>query len=178
MRLMMKQFLTLFVAFAALAATPVCAGGETDWRTITVEEGGFAVSMPGDPEHNVTQDETPQLGKIEVHTIRLRGAPTTYMVGYVAYASSVPMDPLAEIESNRDHFVQGVKARLIEQHAIGLEGGSGIEFTAENASYQIKSRVYFRNNRTYQLIAAVKKGEQDAAAVERFLGSLRLLGKP
>jgi hypothetical protein len=172
---MIKHFLTLFVAFAAFAAPAANAAEETDWRTITVEDAAFTVSMPGEPEHNVTQDETPQLGKIEVHTIRLRGTPTTYMVGYVAYASNVPMDPHAEMESNRDHFVQGVGARVIEQHDIGLEGGAGIEFTAESATYRIKSRVYFRNNRSYQLIAAVRKGEQDAASVERFLGSLRLL---
>jgi len=174
----MKHLLRLIATVATLAAFSAGSADEADWRTITVEDGAFTVSMPGEPEHNVTRDETPQLGKIEVRTIRYRGTPTTYLVGYVAYASTVPMDPRAEMESNRDHFVQGVGARVIEQHDIGLEGGSGIEFTAESAGYQIKSRVYFRNNRTYQLIAAVKKGEQDTAAVERFLGSLRLLGKP
>ncbi|MGH8632394.1 MAG: hypothetical protein ACREU7_16720 [Burkholderiales bacterium] len=174
----MKTTRRLIAALAASLALSAAAAEDGEWRTITVDSGSFSISMPGEPEHNVTRDETPQLGKIEVHTIRYRGTPTTYLVGYVSYASDVPMDPRTEMESNRDHFIQGVGAKVIEQHDIGLEGGTGIEFTAESAGYQIKSRVYFRNNRSYQLIAAVRKGEQDTAAVERFLGSLRLLGKP
>lgn len=173
----MRAFARIVAILAALAATPAHAVDEADWRTITVEDGAFTVSMPGEPEHDIARDETPQLGKIEVHTIRYRGKLTIYMVGYVAYGSTAPMDPRAEMESNRDHFVQGVGAKLIEQHDIRLEGDAGIEFTAESASHQIRSRVYFRNNRSYQLVAAVRKGEQDAAAVERFLGSLRWLEK-
>jgi hypothetical protein len=163
---------------AALATMGVATAQPADWETVIVEEGSFTVSMPGRPEHDVMRDETPQLGKVEVHTLRYRDAATTFMVGFVAYESAVAMDARAEIESNRDHLVRGVKATVLEQRDIGFEGGSGIEFTAESTAYRIKSRVYFRDNRSYQLIAAVRKGEQDAAAVERFLGSLRLLQKP
>jgi len=175
---MMKFLRKSIAVIAALIAMAAGAAEPGDWRTVTVEEGSFSVSMPGQPEHDVMRDETPQLGKVEVHTIRYRGAATIFLVGYVAYASTVPMDPRAEMESNRDHFVQGVSAKVVEQHDIGFEGGSGIEFTAESAAYQIKSRVYFRDNRSYQLITAVRKGEQDADSVERFLSSLRLPGKP
>lgn len=173
------EFLRKSIVIAASAAAMSVAGAQpADWETVIVEEASFSVSMPGRPEHDVMRDETPQLGKVEVHTLRYRGTATTFMVGFAAYASAVAMDPRAEIESNRDHLVQGVKATLLEQRDIGFEGGSGIEFTAESAAYRIKSRVFFRGNRSYQLIAAVRKGEQDAAAVERFLGSLRLLEKP
>ena len=174
---MLKHLQLLLAAAAASLALSVGAG-EGDWRTITADDGTFTVSMPGEPEHDVMRDDSPQLGRIEVHTFRVRGTPTTYLVGYVAYASEVPMDPRAELESNRDHFIQGVGATVTEQHDIAFEGGTGIEFSAQSAGHEIKSRVYFRENRTYQLIAAVRKGERDAAAVERFLGSLRLLGKP
>jgi hypothetical protein len=174
----MKAVQRLLAALAVSAAFSAGAAEQGDWRTITVEDGAFSVSMPGQPEHDVMRDETPQLGKVEVHTIRLRGTPTVYLVGYVAYASNVPMDARAELESNRDHFVQGVGGKVLEQRDIGLEGATGIEFTAESPAFQIKSRVYFRNNRSYQLIAAVKNGAQDAAAVERFLGSLQFSAKP
>lgn len=173
----MKLLRKSIAVIAALIAMAAGAAEPGDWRTVTVEEGSFSVSMPGQPEHDLMRDETPQLGKVEVHTIRYRGAATMFLVGYVAYASTVPMDSRAEMESNRDHFVQGVGARVVEQHNIAFEGGSGIEFTAESANYRIKSRVYFRDNRSYQLIAAVPNGQTDAEAVERFLGSLKLLAK-
>jgi hypothetical protein len=172
----MKIFRKWVAAVGALAA--MCAGADAgDWPIITVNEGSFSVSMPGEPEHDIMRNETPQLGQIEVHTLRYRAVPTTFLVGYVAYLSTVPMDPRTEMESNRDHFLQGVGGQVTEQHDISLEGATGIEFTAESAAYRIRSRVYFRDNRSYQLIAAVRKGEQDSASVERFLGSLKLKGK-
>jgi hypothetical protein len=78
------------------------------------------------------------------------------------------------MEMNRDNFVQGVRATLVDSRAVTVDGFRVIEFTAETAERIYKSRIYIVGRRPYQIVIGSLKGEDDSVSVNRFLNSFKV----
>ena len=75
---------------------------------------------------------------------------------------------------NRDNFINGVKATLINNKTVTLDGYQAIEFTAETSQTLFKSRVYMVGRRPYQLVSATAKGVDDSINIDRFFNSFKV----
>jgi hypothetical protein len=152
-------------------ATPVVK--EAPWATFTSEAGRFSVLMPGTPTDKIaTVDSEP--GPYTTHNMTLRNPKNVFLIGWVDYDPSFNFDRQSEMEMNRDNFVQGVRATLVDSRAVTVDGFRVIEFTAETAERIYRSRIYIVGRRPYQIVIGSLKGEDDSVSVNRFLNSFKV----
>ncbi|HXC72376.1 MAG TPA: hypothetical protein VN644_20480 [Pyrinomonadaceae bacterium] len=192
----MKRFLALFITTLTLSlsvaaqehsrppksTTPPRApnapasvpdASASGWVRITNDEGRFSVLMPGTPEDKV--ETTPsEHGPYTTHLSILRQTDTVFLIGWVDYDPSFNFNRTAELEANRDNFVKGVNARLLETRSTRIDGFAAIEFTAENENRVFKSRVYMVGRRPYQLVIGSPKGSDDSVIINRFFNSFKV----
>ena len=143
------------------------------WTKFTSEEGRFSVLMPGTPEDKV--ETTPSdHGPYTTHLLILRQPRNVFLIGWVDYDPSFNFNRQTELEMNRDNFVKGVNARLIETRATRIDGYPALEFTAENANRIFRSRVYMVGRRPYQLVIGSPKGIDDTVNINRFFNSFKI----
>jgi len=192
----MKRFLavfitTLFLAIAAAAqehsprpsrpapSTPSAPPRTTPtvaapaWVKFISEEGAFSVLMPGTPKETVETSPSDH-GPYTTHIVVLREDPNVFMVGWVDYDPSFNFNRVAELEANRDNFVSGTKATLVETRSATIYGYPAIEFTAENADRVFKSRVVMVGRRPYQIVIGSPKELDDSANIKRFFDSFKV----
>ncbi len=96
------------------------------------------------------------------------------MVGWVDYAPNFNFNATAELDMNRENFIKGVKATLIDNKSVTLDGYQAIEFTAQSAEQIYKSRVYMVGRRPYQILTGTPKGVDDSVNINRFLNSFKV----
>jgi len=97
-----------------------------------------------------------------------------FLVGWVDYDPSFNFSVQSELEANRDNFVKGVKATLLNTSRIALDGNPGLEFTADTQHMFYKSRVYIIGRRPLLLIAGTNSGMDDGPNVARFFSSFQI----
>ena len=129
-------------------------------------ESGFSIMMPGKAEEELQRSDD-----FTLHLYSVSTPAGIYMASYGDYAPRINLDPDGELAANRDNFLKGLNARLIETRNITLNGYKGLEFTGENDTTFFKSRVYINGNRVYQFMTAVDTGKDDSANVNRFFAS-------
>jgi hypothetical protein len=115
--------------------------------------------------------------KVGTYTVSIFQGTTgsvTYVIAWVDYAATVKLDIQGELEANRDNFIKGVGATLLETTPISLKGSPGILFTAEKDTLFYTSRVYVVGRRPYQLLVATRKGEDHAAEISKFFSSFEV----
>jgi hypothetical protein len=162
----MCKRLSAALLFVFLVA-PVMSGHQGgEWIKVAPAGGGFSIMMPAKPEEEVTQHED-----FTMHLFTVTIANAIYLAGYGDYAPSIRLDPAGELAANRDTFVKGLNATLLDSRSITLDGRPGLEFTAESDQASFKSRVYLFGNRVHQVAVAVPKGKDDTANVNRFFAS-------
>jgi hypothetical protein len=129
--------------------------------------------MPGVP---IDQTETTQSehGPYTTHLFILRQPRNVFLIGWVDYDPTFNFNRQTELEMNRDNFVKGIKAQLLETRSTTIDGYQAIEFTAANANRVFKSRVYMVGRRPYQLVIGSPLGEDDSVNVERFFNSFKV----
>jgi len=193
----MKRFLVIYatillLSFAAIAqehsgrpsrpapTTPSApprttppAAAPVGWVKFISEEGGFSVLMPGTPKETIETSQSDH-GPYTTHIVLLRQEDNVYMVGWVDYDPSFNFNRQAELEANRDNFVNGIKATLLETRTTTINGYPAIEFSAENANRIFKSRVYIVGRRPYQIVIGSPKEIDDSANINRFFSSFKL----
>ena len=157
------------------ATPPGTTPGTADpaWTKFTSQEGRFSVLMPGTPKYTV--ETTPSdHGPYTTHLLTLRAPRNVFLIGWVDYDPSFNFNLQSELEMNRDNFVRGVKARLLDTRTTMIDGYRAIEFTAEAPLRIFKSRVYMVGRRPYQIVIGTPKGEDDSAEVARFFKSFKV----
>jgi hypothetical protein len=143
------------------------------WTKFTSPEGRFSVLMPGTPEDKV--ETTPSdHGPYTTHLLILRQPRNVFLIGWVDYDPSFNFNRQTELEMNRDNFVKGVNARLLETRLTRIDGYQALEFTAENANRIFRSRVYMVGRRPYQLVIGSPKGIDDTVNINRFFNSFKV----
>jgi len=143
------------------------------WVKFTSDDGHFSVMMPETPtDKTETTDSTH--GPYTTHLFIVKDTTSVYLIGWVDYDPSFNFNRQAELEANRDNFVNGIKARLLSTRPTVIDGYSAIEFTAETDDRVFKSRVYMVGRRPYQIVIGSPKNQDDTANVNRFFNSFKV----
>jgi hypothetical protein len=143
------------------------------WVRFTSEPGHFSVLIPEIPTDKTETVESPN-GPYTTHLFIVRRPPRVYLIGWVDYHPDFNFNRQAELEANRDNFVNGIKAKLISTRATRIDGYSALEFMAETDDRIFKSRVYMVGRRPYQIVIGSPKGYDDTVNVDRFLNSFKV----
>ena len=162
----MRKRLTLVLLLQLLIAPSLFAGQTTEWSKVAPTGGGFSIMMPAKPEEEVNPKED-----FTLHLFTVMTTNAIYLAGYGDYAPSIRLDAAAELAANRDNFLKGVNATLVDSKSIALDGRAGLEFTGESDQAFFRSRVYLFGNRVHQISVAVFKGRDDTENVNRFFAS-------
>lgn len=152
------------------AAKPVDNGG---WTQFSSETGRFSVLMPLIPEEK-TETVNSAHGPYTTHLFITKDTTSVYLIGWVDYDPSFNFNRQAELEANRDNFVKGISATLVNSRATVIDGYTAIEFSAETADRIFKSRVLMVGRRPYQIVIGSPKNIDDTANVERFFNSFKV----
>jgi hypothetical protein len=145
----------------------------SSWARLDSEEGGFSILLP---KLVTDQTETKQSvnGPYTTHLFIVNTTKGVFLVGWVDYDPSFNFSVQSELEANRDNFVKGVKATLLNTTRIALDGNPGLEFTSETQNMFYKSRVYIIGRRPLLLIAGTNSGMDDSPNVARFFSSFKI----
>jgi hypothetical protein len=144
------------------------------WVRFTSEAGRFSVLMPELPSveaPTVTQSEH---GPYTTHLFITRVGNSGYLIGWVDYDPNFNFNRLQELEANRDNFVKGIKATLLDSRTLTIDGFQVIEFICETQDRRFKSRVYMVGRRPYQIVIMSPKTEDDSVATSRFFNSFKV----
>jgi hypothetical protein len=166
---MLRRSLLSLVLVLAVASS-LAAFQEGEWVKLAPAESGFSVMMPGKAEEELQRSDD-----FTLHLYSVSTPAGIYMASYGDYAPRINLDSDGELAANRDNFLKGLNARLIETRNITLNGYKGVEFTGENDMTFFKSRVYINGNRVYQIMTAVDTGKDDSANVNRFFASFAFI---
>jgi hypothetical protein len=159
---------------AATPTAPVAPNSDdSGWETFTSETGRFSVLLPGTPAESKETEQSAH-GPYTTYLYILRHPQNVFLIGWVDYSPSFNFNRQAELEMNRDNFVKGVNARLLNSRAVVIDGYNSLEFTAETADQIFKSRVYMVGRRPYQMVIGSPKGAEDTVTVNRFFNSFKV----
>jgi hypothetical protein len=149
---------------------PVDNGGWVRYNSVS---GRFSVLMPETPEEK-TETTPSDHGPYTTHLFVVRDTKNVYLIGWVDYDPSFNFNRNAELEANRDNFVKGINATLVDTRSLNLGGFPALEFSAETADRTFKSRVYMVGRRPYQIVIGTPKDEPDAVSTNRFFNSFKV----
>jgi hypothetical protein len=152
------------------ATNTIDSGG---WVKFTSEIGKFSVLVPEIPTDK-TETVDSKHGPYTTHLFIVRDTTSVYLIGWVDYQPEFNFNRQAELEANRDNFVNGLEAKLLSSRPTIIDGYSAIEFTAETVDRVFKSRVYMVGRRPYQIVIGSPKGEDDSVNVNRFFTSFKV----
>ena len=154
---------------------PSSTGTDTSgWVRYTNDQGRFSVLMPDLPTEQDPTTTQSQHGPYTTHLFITRTQSSIFLIGWVDYDPSFNFDKQQELEANRDNFVKGVKALLMDSRALQIDGYQVIEFIAETDDRRFKSRVYMVGRRPYQIVIVSNKNEDDSVATSRFFNSFKV----
>jgi hypothetical protein len=142
------------------------AQSTNNWLKLEPKDGGFSVMMPAKPIEQVTQNE-----KLTSHSYIAQLDTALYVANYGDYVASMKVDPEEELPAGRDSFNRNLKATLINSRNITLGEVPGIEFTSETPGAMIRSKIFVKDHRTFQIAAVVPKNVDQAKTVQTFLDS-------
>lgn len=154
--------------------TPNNVVDTSGWVRFTNEAGHFSVLMPELPNAQPPQTTQSEHGPYTTHLFVARTPATVYLIGWVDYDPSFNFNLQQELEANRDNFVKGVQATLMDSRALTIDGYNAIEFIAETDTRRFKSRVFMVGRRPYQIVIASQKNEDDAVNTSRFFNSFKV----
>jgi hypothetical protein len=155
------------------SATPLSNPG--GWMVFNSEAGRFSALMPEVPTEQ-TETTQSEHGPYTTHLfiVNRKGLNSVFLIGWVDYDPNFNFNRAAELDMNRENFIKGVKATLINNRPTTFDGYQAIEFTAENAEKIFRSRVYMVGRRPYQLVTVTPKGIDDSANINRFFSSFKV----
>jgi hypothetical protein len=152
---------------------PARTPDDSGWVKFTSPEGHFSVLMPETPQDKSETVDSAH-GPYTTHLFIVKDTTSVYLIGWVDYDPSFNFNRQAELEANRDNFVKGISATLLNTRPTMVDGYSGLEFTAETGDRVFKSRVFLVGRRPYQIVIGSPKGFDDAAITDRFFSSFKV----
>ena len=146
---------------------------DSGWVKFTSEAGRFSVLMPDTPTDK-TETTQSEHGPYTTHLFIVKDTTSVYLIGWVDYDPEFNFNRQSEMEANRDNFVKGINARLLNTRALTIDGYPALEFSAETADRIFKSRVYMVGRRPYQIVIGSPKDLDDSANLNRFFNSFKV----
>lgn len=165
MKKIVASVLLLFLVSIVLASQ--------EWTKFSPPDCRCSVLTPVKLEGSVQPVDT-KAGRYSVNIFQGSVGTVSYVIGWVDYEPSMNINIQGELEANRDNFVKGVGATLLETTPISLKGSPGLLFTAERGAMFYTSRVYLINRRPYQLLVMARKGEDHASEISKFFNSFEI----
>lgn len=147
----------------------------SEWITFTSETGRFSVMLPVQP---TASSETKNEGPGSPYTTQLyisRHEKVFYLVGFVDYTPEFRFENKSELEANRDNFLPGVDATLLDSKFLKIDGYDGIHFTAKGntTDYLWTCKLLIVGKRPYMLVIGSPDGKASADE-EKFFSSFKL----
>lgn len=173
----MKKFTicTALVLFSLLLAA--CGASQE----FTSDAGKFSVSIATPLTEKVQSVDT-TAGKIDMHMFTGNVGKITYMVSYSDYPPDVvKKDPQQVLDLAENGAVTNVNGVFLSSKKITLDGNPGYEFlmestdTTNNITLTTKAHFFMVGDRLYQVLALANKGDADFTAIDKFLGSFKVL---
>lgn len=147
------------------------------------QEGGFSIMTPYALKET-TQTVDTQIGKIEIHFFSADQSGKSFVVVYSDYPSEVvkASDPEQILDGSRDGAIDNVKGELISETRISLHEYPGRDLTISvqdknGQALFMRGRIFLVENRLYQIMAIVTKGNENNSEINDFLQSFKLLSK-
>lgn len=137
-----------------LAATTIVSA---QWKKRTPANSGFSISLPGDPKFTSTTSPSNN-GNYTTNIYVVNDGNDIVLAGWVDYDKNFKFDNQAELEANRDNFVNGIKGTLLQSENITINGYPGILFSAKSETAYWTSKVVIVNRRPIQLLIGSKTG--------------------
>lgn len=167
---MRKRFLALSLIICVTSAVHASLQA-TEWGKFSAPEGRFTVLLPDKPVRDDQSKVTP-VGKVLMHFFTARSETGVFIVAYTDYAIG---DAKRELDANRDSFLKGMKATLVSESDIKLQGNPGREIKATRDELNIRSRIYLVGKRYYQAVAITPATLPGNVEADKFLTSFELL---
>lgn len=169
----MKKISLLLISGLFLSLTSFIA---EEWVAYTSEAGKFSILLPEKPKESA---ETVTEGTGSPYTTHLfisRNKKDVYLVGYVDYNPDFNFGNKSELEANRDNFLPGVDATLLESKFLKIEDHDAIEFTAKGNHNNTlwTAKVLIVGKRPYMLVIGSPDGKPSTDQ-EKFFSSFKLL---
>jgi hypothetical protein len=164
MRKLSITLLTLFLFGAAIA--------DDTWVRLEPEGAGFFVMMPAKPIEQISQNE-----KVTTHAYITQLDKSLFVASYADYVPSIQINPEEDLIANRDSFNKGLKATIVTSRSLSLGGLPGIEFTSETTGGIIRSKIFLKDHRAFQIAAIVPKDTDQAKTIQTFLDSFGFTAK-
>lgn len=184
----MKRFsLRAFLLSAVLVtacntATPTVE--EPTLEEYASEAGGFTISTPLTLDESSQSVDT-QAGPIDIYTFTAEDNQAAYIVAYSDYPEALvtQSEPDIILDGSRDGAVGNVGGTLINETRIDLQGNPGralvIDTTTDDGQdATVNARIYLVDNRLYQVLVVVPKGDEDEVDADGFLDSFSLSTAP
>lgn len=144
------------------------------WVRFTSAAGRFSVLMPELPNAETPRTTQSEQGPYTTYLFISKTSSNIYLIGWVDYDPKFNFNLQQELEANRDNFVKGVQATLMDSRALTIDGYNAIEFIAESDTRRFKSRVYMVGRRPYQIVIASSKTEDNSVSTSRFFNSFKI----
>ena len=161
------SLIVLFCAVSVAQSFP-----QTDqWKRFSSAEGRFAILLPDQPVRTVQSKDT-GAGRVVMSFFTTRSDDGVFIVAYADYSMG---EAKRELNANRDSFLKGMKATLVSESDIKLQGNPGREIRASRDKLTIRSRIYLVGGRYYQMVAITPMTLPGDVEADRFLTSFELL---
>jgi hypothetical protein len=162
----MKRWLALLFA--------VCLAGcfaDVDWREMHSSEGRFSVWMPA----RVSEEARPLPGNGgSMRQWSARARDTVFAAGYADFAEA----RRAAMLELRDAVLRNIDGKVDSEQPVQLGNMAGIDVAASGRSggsaLMLRTRLYQRGARVYQLAVLGAPGAVASADVETFFASFKL----
>jgi hypothetical protein len=140
----------------APAHPPVVAYNPANWKEVTSAEGGFTISMPGQPTV-VSGPLDPALPALVMHLHILATDLAEFGVGYVDFPVKANDQTVAKrfLDGARDELLAN-GAKLLNETDITLEGIVGRELIVDHLGGIFRGWIFFVNGRSYNVSLATK----------------------
>ncbi|MBE7385347.1 MAG: hypothetical protein F6J95_028600 [Leptolyngbya sp. SIO1E4] len=175
----MKQAICRLLLMSTLLVS-ACNANTLTFEEFASEAGQFSIAAPSPMEETQQSVPTP-VGPIDIYTFTAEEENSAYVVAYSDYPAEVveQSDPESLLDSSRDGALGNLNGTLLSEDPIDIDGNPGrslvidaITETGEAAT--INSRIYLVNNRLYQILVVMPKGQEATADAATFLESFTL----
>lgn len=167
-----------YPALKVVPANPPVLIAQSVWKPFSSKEGGFTILLPGTPTQETSRVNT-DVGPVSVKRFYvIRNNEALYGVAYSDFPNKSSLNSgeinqlLAQVVSG---FVQGSRGKLVSQKPIRLGDFPGREVRIQLPQGVIaRGRIYWVNNRLYQVVVATNKENSLTKTIEGFFNSFRL----
>jgi hypothetical protein len=174
---MRLRLLALSFLLGMLADPPGRAQGV--WKELQAKSQRFAISMPGEPDHQKQTIPSPQ-GQLHVDVYTFQRPSTIYSITAIEYPEgAIQPDSVEEtIKRTRDGMAKSLEGKITTERELTLSGQLGREFqcSMKNGMFA-RVRIYVVKNRMYEIVTATLPENRQGGDLVRYLNSFRLLSE-